>query len=175
LISFSAGKRLAELIQMRTTNNFSINRRSIVKFAYSRKPTIAVWLVVAICVAFAGCSREPFELVQASGRLTYEDGTPLPTKGGLRIVFAPTAPPINGDMFPPRGTAYPDENGNFASVSTSRPGGMVRGEQKVAVMYQDVDSKRFVPREYTSPKTTPLVVNTDNAPFDIKVPRPKMP
>lgn len=174
-MSLSAGKRIAVLIQMQTTNNSGTGRRSIDELAYSRKPTIALWLMIAFMVISAGCSREPFELVQASGRLTYEDGTPLPTKGGLRIVFAPTAPPINGEMFPPRGTAYPDDNGDFASVSTSRPGGMVRGEQKVAIMYQDVDSKRFVPMEYTSPKTTPLVVNTDDAPFDIKVPRPKAP
>jgi hypothetical protein len=120
-----------------------------------------------------GCSREPFEFVPASGRLTYEDGTPLPTAGGLRIVFAPTEPPINGEIFPPSGAAYPDKDGNFANVSSNRPGGgLVRGEQKVAILYQDVDAKRFVPKEYTSPKTTPLVVNSDDAPFEIKIPRP---
>ena len=157
---------------MRTTESYRVREPSKRAFATSRMSAIVVSLTFAAIVVCIGCSREPFELVPASGRLTYEDGTPLPTQGGLRIVFAPTAPPVNGDMYPPRGTAYPDENGNFASVSTSRPGGMVRGEQKVAILYQDVDSKRFVPKEYTSPKTTPLIVNTDDAPFEIKVPRP---
>lgn len=142
------------------------------EIANVRKSGMLLSLLCVAIAACAGCSREPFEFVQASGRLTYDDGSPLPTEGGLRIIFAPTTPPINGEIYPPRGTAYPDENGNFASVSTSRPGGMVRGEQKVAILYQDADSKRFVPKEYTSPKTTPLVVNTDDAPFEIKVPRP---
>lgn len=137
-----------------------------------RRSAIASALALVISVLCGGCSQEPFDLVQGSGRLTYEDGAPLPTQGGLRIVFAPTTPPIDGEIYPPRGTAYPDDDGNFASVSTSRPGGMVRGEQKVAILYQDVDSKRFVPKEYTSPKTTPLTVNTDDIPFEIKVPRP---
>jgi len=31
----------------------------------------------------------------------------------------------------------------------------------------------LVPKEYTSIATTPLVVNTDDAPLEIKVPKPK--
>jgi hypothetical protein len=143
-------------------------------FAIGRNSTlIRACLVVAVVGTFLGCSGEPFDFVQATGRVTYEDGTPLPTAGGLRVIFSPTAPPINGEMYPPSGTAFPDEDGNFSRVSSSRAGGgVVRGEQKVAILYQDVDSKKFVPKEYTSPKTTPLVVNTDNLPFEIKVPRP---
>ena len=143
-------------------------------FAIGRNSaSIRAFLVVAVVSTFFGCSGEPFDFVPASGRLTYDDGTPLPTAGGLRVVFSSTTPPINGEMYPPSGTAFPDADGTFASVSSSRAGGgLVRGEQKVVILYQDVDSKKFVPKEYTSPKTTPLVVNTDNVPFEIKVPRP---
>lgn len=134
--------------------------------------TIAVTLLVAVSLSI-GCSREPFTFVQASGRLTYEDGTPLPTQGGLRVVFSPTTPPVNGEFFPPSGAAFPDENGNFDRVSSSRRGGgLVRGEQRVAILYQDVDSTKFVPKEYTSPKSSPLLMDTDDSPFEIKVPRP---
>lgn len=130
--------------------------------------------VLLTVVVVGGCSREPFKFVPASGRLTYEDGTPLPTEGGLRVIFSPTAPPVDGEMYPPSSAAFPDADGNFSRVSSSRPGGgLVRGEHKVAVLYQDIDSKRFVPREYISPKTTPLTVNTDDAPFEIRIPRPK--
>jgi hypothetical protein len=161
------------LISMHTARSSNLYRNEVALTACRIVASVRTCLVVAVVGVCFGCSREPFDFVQASGRLTYEDGTPLPTEGGLRIVFAPTTPPINGEIFPPSGAAYPDENGQFASVSTSRPGGgLVRGEQKVAILYQDVDSKRFVPKAYTSPKSTPLVVHTDESPFDIKVPRP---
>lgn len=126
------------------------------------------------CVAvLVGCSNEPFQFVKASGRVTYEDGAPLTTEGGLRLIFVPTTPPKGEDIHPPSAEAFPDEQGAYSEINSPiRGGGMVRGEQKVVIVYRDVVASQHVPKEYTSPKTTPLVVDTDDAPFDIKVPRP---
>jgi hypothetical protein len=128
-------------------------------------------LSLAVCVA--GCSRAPFTFVPASGKISYDDGSPLPIDGGLRVIFVPTAPPLEGGIRAPQAAAYPDASGNFAKVSSTRPGGgMAVGEYKVAIMYEGVDANRFVPKQYISPKTTPLAVHTDNVPFDIKIPKP---
>lgn len=85
----------------------------------------------------------------------------------------PTTPPKGEDIHPPSAEAFPDEQGAYSEINSPiRGGGMVRGEQKVVIVYRDVVASQHVPKEYTSPKTTPLVVDTDDAPFDIKVPRP---
>ena len=131
-------------------------------------------LAIVILIALAGCSRDPFSFVQASGKVSYVDGAPLPTDGGLRLIFVSTAPPLENGVRPPQAAAYPDASGNFSKVSSIRQGGgMAAGEYKVAIMYEGVDAKRFVPKEFISPKSTPLTVNTDDAPFDLKIPRPR--
>lgn len=127
---------------------------------------------IALTIFAVGCSRSPFTFVPASGRITYEDGTPLPTEGGLRVIFVSTAAPREDGTRAPQAAAFPDSRGEFSKVSSTRPeGGMATGEYKVAIMYEGADAKRFVPRDYISPKTTPLVVHTDSLPFDIKVPK----
>ncbi|QEG33910.1 hypothetical protein [Bythopirellula goksoeyrii] len=152
----------------------AIEKQAIgIQLLVPHKFSIKHFLFTGAFVFCLGCNSEPFDFVQASGDLAYEDGTPLPTEGGLRVIFAPTQPPINGEMYPPSGAAFPDATGKFSRVSSSRPGGgLVRGEQKVVILYQDLDSKRFVPKEYTSAASTPLVVNSDDAPFKLRIPRP---
>jgi hypothetical protein len=127
---------------------------------------------ISLTIFAVGCSRSPFTFVPASGKITYEDGTPLPTEGGLRVIFVSTAAPREDGTRAPQAAAFPDARGEFSRVSSTRSeGGMATGEYKVAIMYEGTDAKRFVPRDYISPKTTPLVVHTDNLPFDIKVPK----
>ena len=55
----------------------------------------------------AGCgSREPFELVKVSGRITYEDGTLIPAEGNsVRLFFYPQTPPRDPKTYPRPGTA----------------------------------------------------------------------
>jgi hypothetical protein len=51
--------------------------------------------------------------------------------------------------------------------------GLVPGRHKVAIeQVKDKNGRLLVPKELTNVATTPLEVNTDDAPFDIKVPKP---
>ena len=126
--------------------------------------------LIAILIVLIGCSREPFSFVPASGTITHEDGSPLPTEGGLRVIFTLTAPPMEDGVCTPQAVAYPDSTGNFSQVSSIRQGGgMAVGEYKVAVMYESADARRYVPKEYISPKSTPLVVNTDASLIQLEV------
>lgn len=130
--------------------------------------------LIAFLIVMIGCSREPFSFVPASGTITYEDGSPLPTAGGLRVIFVSTAPPMGNGVRTPQAVAYPDSTGNFSQVSSiRRGGGMAVGEYKVAVMYEGADARRIVPKDYISSKSTPLIVNTDESPFNLKVPKPR--
>lgn len=128
-------------------------------------------LVVLVCV---GCdSGQPFDYVSASGRITYEDGTPLPIDGTLRLTFYSDAPPVDDKFYPRPGTAFPDQNGNFSKAMTMRPGdGLVPGTHRVTVGYMGRSTTGVVSDEYTLKNKTPIVVDTSQQPFDIKVPRP---
>lgn len=134
------------------------------------------WLWISIVGgALTGCgSNDPFDYVPVSGKVTYDDGTTLPI-GGFRIVFtSQDAAPV-GTAHPRPGIAEVDANGVFEQVTSYRYGdGLVPGKHKVAIQVSQEQGKAaIVPKEYTNPLTTPLVVDTDDAPFEIKVPKPQ--
>jgi hypothetical protein len=132
-------------------------------------------LLLISCLACVGCgSNSPYEYVEASGHIGYEDGTPIPA-GGYRLLFsAIDAPPVEG-AHPRPGTADVDEKGDFDRVTSYKYGdGLIPGRHKVA--FQEVRDKQgrlLVPKEFTNIATTPLTVDTNDLPFDIKVPKPK--
>ena len=130
----------------------------------------------AICflvLAYVGCNRQPFDYLPVSGRITYEDGTPLPVDGTLRLTFYSDAPPVDDKLHPRPGTAFPDENGEFSKAMTMRPGdGLVPGTHHVTVGYMGRTTKGIVPDDYTLKGQSPIVVDTAHQPFDIKIPRP---
>jgi hypothetical protein len=108
-----------------------------------------------------------------SGRLTYEDGTPIPA-GGIRLGFSVQGvEPVDG-KYPLPGEALVDAEGNFSKATTYRPGdGLIPGKHRVAIHYAtDAKGKLLIPKEYAHPSTSPLTVNTANLPLEIKVPRP---
>jgi hypothetical protein len=129
-------------------------------------------LIGALAVAVvAGCGpQSPFEYVPVSGKVTYEDGSPV-TVG--KVYFVPDAPPKDG-MHPRTATADLNADGTFASVTSYKPGdGIVPGKHKVAIMFaEDANGNPLVAKDYTSFATSPLVVDTADAPFEIKVPKP---
>ncbi len=126
-------------------------------------------LLVAVV---SGCSDEPFDYIRAKGRITYEDGAPIPTEGGLRLTFYSEAPPVDGKYFPRPGSAMPDANGDFETM-TMRPGdGLVPGRHQVTVSYMSRSTKDVLPTEYTLKGKTPLVIDTAELPLEIKIPRP---
>lgn len=130
---------------------------------------------ILVCCAFVGCgSQSPFDYVKASGKLTYEDGTPIPAKS-IRLQFAAQdAPQIEG-AHPRPAIANVNEAGEFDCVTSYKYGdGLIPGKHKVSVeQATDKAGQLLVPKEYASIGTTPLVVDTADAPLEIKVPKPK--
>jgi hypothetical protein len=66
----------------------------------------------------------------------------------------------------------PDKEGKFTPM-TMRPGdGLVKGTHRVTVSYMGRDATGRIPKAYTLKDQTPLIVDTEVRPFDIKIPRP---
>jgi hypothetical protein len=135
--------------------------------------SIAVGLLwIFLGAATLGCSSgEPFDYVPVSGKVMYEDGSAIPT-AHFQLVFESQSAPV--------GTAYPRpakadvSNGAFSEATSHKFGdGLVPGKHKVIFAYAtDASGKSLVPKEYISMATTPLVINTADAPLVIKVPKP---
>jgi hypothetical protein len=127
-----------------------------------------------LLLLLAGCgSSGPFEYKRASGKITYDDGTPLPA--GFKLLFiAQNVAPINGAI-PRAAEAVVNNQGEFPCVTSYKYGdGLIPGKHKVVIQPERSQTNRsMVPKEYSYSETTPLIVDTDEAPFDIKVPKPK--
>lgn len=119
-----------------------------------------------------GCgSGEPFDYVPASGKVTYDDGSIIPVR--VRVIFSSQEPPVDGKRFPRPASALPDDQGVFPVVSSMKyDDGIVPGKHKVSVIYEGKQPERFIPREYSNPATTPIEVDSADAPFEIKVKKP---
>jgi hypothetical protein len=133
--------------------------------------SVACVVLLACC---SGCSDgNPFDYIPVSGRLTYEDGTPIPASG-IRLGFSVQGVEPKDGAYPPPGEAIVDAEGNFSKATTYRPGdGLIPGQHKVAIHYAtDAKGKLLIPKEYAHPTTSPLVVDTAQLPLEIKVPRP---
>src|SRR3954462_4522935 len=126
---------------------------------------------LALCL---GCgSDSPFKYVRASGKITYEDGSPIP--GGIRLMFVPENIEAKGNSHPRLGMADVDSSGKFDCVTSYKFGdGLVPGKHRVVIQgAADRAGIAAVPKEDTSAETTKITVDTGNLPFDIKVPKPK--
>ena len=138
-------------------------------------PTTAIGLL-ALVVAVAGCSGEPYAYTQVSGRVTYEDGSVIPAPR-VKVTFISQAPPVDNKTVPRPGVTDVDPaTGKFQTVTSHAYGdGVVPGEHKVLVEALSTKNERLplVPPEYANVDKTPLRVNTKDVPFEIKVPKPK--
>lgn len=144
----------------------------------STKRMLSVSKRLAICVPLAcwitaGCSSSsPFDYVPVSGRVTYEDGSPI--SGGCRLEFtALDAQPI-GTAHPRVGLAVVNASGEFDCVTSYKYGdGLVPGKHKVVIRgATDQRGKPAVAKEYGTVQTTPLVIDTADVPLEIKIPKP---
>jgi hypothetical protein len=127
-------------------------------------------IMLAWCV---GCgSGSPFKYVRVSGKVTYEDGTPIPA--GCSLVFIAQDTAAVGNAYPRPGRATVDAEGKFDCVTSYKYGdGLVPGKHKVVIQTAaERDTKLVVPKEYAS-DNTPLIIDTADAPLEIKVPKPK--
>lgn len=132
-----------------------------------------VCFAMFLCAIVAGCgSNSPFKYTKASGKVTYEDGTPIP---GVRLVFVAQDVAAVGISHPRPAMANVDAQGNFDCVTSYKYGdGLIPGKHKVFLQGAVENSgKPTVPKEYLSELTTPLIVDTANVPLDIKIPKPK--
>ena len=131
-------------------------------------------LSILVCCITAGCGGPgPFDYGPVSGTLAYEDGTPGPT-GGIKLKFiALDAPLVNGAKARPA-IAHLDNHGQFELVTSYKYGdGLVQGRHKVAILdAKDKEGKLLIPKEYSSLSKTPLTIDTETLPLDIKVPKP---
>ena len=137
-----------------------------------------LFLIAAFGLALlAGCgSREPFELVKVSGRITYEDGTLIPAEGNyVRLTFYPQTPPRDPRTHPRPGTAEVNlQDGAFSRATTHHWGdGLTVGKHKVVISTIALQqAPKGVPQEYNDLHHTPLEVDTANVPFHLKIRKP---
>lgn len=132
----------------------------------------AVWLYLA-CLLCTGCgSGSPFDYVPVSGKVTYEDGSPIP--GGCRLVFTAMEVEPVGTAHARPGRANVNASGEFECVTSYKYGdGLIPGKHKVVILAgMDQEGKLAVPKEYETVQTTPLVIDTADVPLDIKIPKP---
>jgi hypothetical protein len=121
-----------------------------------------------------GCgSSGPYKYVPVSGKITYEDGSPIPV-GGMRLLFvAMDAPTVDG-AHPRPAMANVDASGEFAVVTSYKYGdGLIPGRHKVAIQAPtELDGRPIIPKSCINELTTELIVDTAERPLVIKVPKP---
>jgi len=134
-------------------------------------------IAAALCLPLlASCSGngDPYSYVKVTGTITYEDGSLIPAKK-LELWFVPESAPV-GIHNPHAGKVSVDTaTGGFKNVTSHTPfDGLVRGKHKVTVCGDDHSKlpPNLVAAEYYDPKKTPLEVDTDHLPFQIKVKKP---
>lgn len=137
--------------------------------------TAVIGTLAGVALLLAGCSGEPFPMVKASGKITYEDGSPLATSKGdaLGLQFMPQHPPRDPKTYPRMGTAVVDpETGRFPCATTHKWGdGLIRCTYKVSI-YTGGKYIPAVPKEYCDPDTTPLEVDASRQPMWLKIRKP---
>lgn len=137
---------------------------------------LALTLLAALALCGAGCGDEPYSLVHASGKISYDDGTLLPAQDNfVRLTFYPQTPPLDPATYPRPAMADVNlEAGTFDVISThAYNDGLTAGKHKVVVSTDLLQQPpRGVPPEYNDPLATPLIVDTAEAPFDIRIRKP---
>jgi len=129
-----------------------------------------------LTLALTGCGdSQPFSKVQISGTVRYDDGTLIPAHR-LVLTFVSQTKPLDAKTYPRPGRAEVDvKDGTFHVVTSVRYGdGMVVGEHQVCLTALDKNQIPLpvIPEEYATPKTTPLIISTDDSPLEIRIPRP---
>lgn len=124
-------------------------------------------LLTLICLVLGcGKSEKPYSIVPVEGKVTYEDGTPIP---GVKVTFVSQAQPLDSKTHPRPGVAGIADDGTIEEVTTYNFGdGLVPGKHKVVVKSSAVHTK------YSSAKTTPLIFDTADVPLNITVEKPSL-
>ena len=139
------------------------------------KTSIAAVLIAQL-VALAGCGeKSPFQYVDISGTVRYEDSSLLPVHA-LVINFHPQiSPSVAGKSARMGSVLINSATGEFANVvSIKGQKGVVRGKHKVTL---HLPGRQPLPPDvasldYSNPEKTPIEINADDRHFDIRVSRP---
>lgn len=144
-------------------------------------PRHAPWLYKsavawAALLGASGCSESsPYDLVTVSGKVSYDDGSLIPASS-IMLKFDPEAAPLDAKTHPRKGFALVNVgDGTFDYATTHKHAdGLVAGKHKVLVVAYAEDGKaaRVVPKEYLRPDTTPLEIDTESLPLELKVQKP---
>jgi hypothetical protein len=125
--------------------------------------------------AAAGCGYStPYGCVRVSGKVTYDDGSPIPADE-VRLIFYSQTPPVDPKMPPRKGMADADKTGKFDFATTFiNRDGIIVGEHKVILqcIRKGQLARSLIPPEYGDAAKTPLKVRSGDSPFDLKVPKP---
>ena len=136
-----------------------------------------LWLMVLV-VALTGClgSSEPFDYVEVTGKVTYEDGSIIPADN-ITVTFVPQLESVDETIYPPSGMADVNvADGTFDTVTSRNYGdGIVPGKHKVLVQafIGEMEPSTAIPAIYADPATTPLEIDTsDTKPLKLLIARP---
>ncbi len=133
------------------------------------------WLILGV-LGLVGCSSGgPFEYVPVSGQITYDDGSVIKAST-LRVVFIALDQKNEDPNVKPRpATANIDPaTGKFDSVTSYKYGdGLVPGRHRVAVAALGPTGQglNVIPAKYSDVASSPLIVDTKDAPLMIKIPK----
>jgi hypothetical protein len=132
--------------------------------------------MLLLLMVATGCgSHDPFRYVPVSGRITYEDGSPI-VADYLRLTFIPQTVAANPKQQALAGKALVNPAaGTFDMVTSHTYGdGLVVGKHKVLVVAFDNQQRptAAVPAEYGNVDQTPLLVDTADRPFTLLVKKP---
>lgn len=128
-------------------------------------------------IALVGCGSDgAFSTVPVSGKISYEDGSLIPANS-LSLRMRSLAADEDPDVTPRVGNVYVDvATGELTGATTYRQGdGIIGGKHKFSMNLSVGQGRKLtdiVPRDYISAETTPLVVDTADMPWHIKVPKP---
>jgi hypothetical protein len=131
--------------------------------------------LVTILVLLAGCSGDtPYDIVPIHGKVTYEDGSPIPAET-IFVWFHPQADPLKPSVHARPGiTELNPEDGTFEYVSTcDHADGVILGKHKVTIKLGDesLTGAGSIPPIYADPATTPLEIEVTerNQEFELKI------
>lgn len=139
------------------------------------KFVLRVSFLAFLPIALTSCgSSDPFAYVEVSGKVIYDDGTPIPADS-IRLTFVPQSEALDEKTHARPGVAEVNvADGTFSVVTSRKHGdGIVPGKHKVTVVALDATQTPTdaIPSEYATAANTPLEVDTANQPFNLSVRR----
>lgn len=135
--------------------------------------SVLLLLALAACVGCSG-GDSPFKSVPVTGKVLYDDGTPIPV-AGMKVYFHSQQPPIDG-KHPRPATVDVGADGTFENVTTYKfADGLVLGKHKVTlVAMENGKLSPKIPADCSKPATSPLVIEVTKSgqQLEITVPKP---